>query len=67
MAHAVVLISDCKHLQAAVIDILLEELHPFPEPPSSGMRYIIALLQAFWADASAQEIIQDMRHLFYCR
>ena len=50
MAHAVVFISDSKHLQAPAIDVLLEELHPFPELTSSGTRYIIALLQAFWAD-----------------
>ena len=64
MAHAVVFISDCKHLQAAAIDVLLEELHPYPEPTSSGTRYIVALLQAFWAEASVQEIVQDIRTLF---
>ena len=61
MADAEALIPVCKHLQAAAIDILQEELHPFPGPLSPGTRYIIELLQAYWSTATAPEIIHDIQ------
>ena len=64
MADAEALIPVCKHLQAAAIDILQEELHPFPGPLSPGTRYIIELLQAYWSTATAPEIIHDIQALF---
>ena len=48
------------HLKAAAIDILLDDLRPDSRP----VRHIVVLLQAFWFQASARTIIEDVIELF---
>ena len=57
-------ISECLHLKAAARDIISEYFCRDSLESATAAQYADELLQAYWKEASAADVIRDARALF---